>query len=169
MDKTIKLSRKSIPVRIYTSRLYNGNAERADFCSLFWATLLSPFFGFMFLYGSIPVILFKSTRKAVDHALIEHTAVRADRLAAWWQGLATGLFITLLVVFCGTLLALLGYGFYESWAWTLVGLGCLAIGAGLIFLLVLWIERCDRHGPGWFRLGVKAVKNRTCPRVEIES
>lgn len=166
MDRTVKLSRRSIPVRIYTSRFWAGRAENADCCKLFWATVLSPLAVVMWLYINGPRFVVKGTKRAVDHALIEHTAMKADQLAAWWQRLGN---VTIFGVAAACVLALLAfaaYGFYTNPVTTVIVIGSVAGSVALFVGVIWWLVDCN--GERFFIAGIKAVKNRTCPRVEIE-
>jgi hypothetical protein len=162
-DHVLKLKRRSIPVWIYTT-VWKFPIENADFCKLFWATLLAPVGLYMWLLGRLlPKSIAKGYQLAAGTKVLSGVGVAGDRVAAFFQRHDEAVLITAMVA---CVLALVGVGVW--WALTYFESFWIAIaGAAVVIVVVVCIASTPLGR--FLGIGVRAVKSRTCPRVEIES
>jgi hypothetical protein len=85
-NHVLRLKRRSIPVWLYT-RLWEFPVEEADFCKLFWATVLAPFGAYFWIMGKLlPKSLAKGYQAAARTKTLGGVARAGDRTAAFFQG-----------------------------------------------------------------------------------
>ena len=160
--RTLRLSRRSIPVLIYT-KLWGFKVEDANFCALFWATLLLPVGLYIWFVGKfLPKSVAKGYRLATRQRALDGAERAGNRIGTFIDDhgdtIALMLGVAAVIGLVGILVVWALNNFESFW---IVWVGIL-LGATLLWL-------ASKTPLARFLLtGVRAVKSRTCPRVEIE-
>jgi hypothetical protein len=168
-------------LRFYAT-VWGADPAKANFCSLFWSVVLAPLglvaFAVIAVGSRLAALISRRKRERVALKDGPGIPARVGEVLSSPKArkIASGALFIGLVVYavgtCGYWLVLYAIELikdpWNTLQWTVFCIGCLALVAGAIALLVLLDRRGTlRRGGRFIADGYRSVKSNTCPQIVV--